>query len=62
MPKLYKATVSFSSYDFGMSAGKVGEVPDHLVDDFLQAGFIVPFEATNEPAAEEEKPKRKGKK
>lgn len=53
----YMATVSFSGA-ISMSKGKVGEISDQtLVDDLLNAGYIIPYEATNK----EEKPKRKGK-
>lgn len=62
---LYKATVSFSGV-ISWNKGKVGEISDQaLVDDLLNAGYIIPFEKTKEINHEEEKPikpKRKGKK
>lgn len=61
---LYKATVSFSGV-ISWNKGKVGEISDQaLVDDLLNAGYIIPFEKTKEITHEEEKPKpkRKGKK
>lgn len=62
---LYLATISFSG-QISMSKGKVGEISDPaLVDDLLNAGYIVPYEATDAKAdVKDEKPKtkRKGKK
>jgi len=59
---LYKATVSFSGV-ISMAKGKVSEISDPaLVDDLLNAGYIVPFEETKAEKEVEEKPKRKGTK
>lgn len=63
---LYKATVSFSGV-ISWSKGKVGEISDQtLVDDLLNAGYIIPYEATkevhHEEIADKPKSKRKGKK
>ena len=51
---------------FSMAKGKVGEISDQtLVDDLLNAGYIIPYEATkevhHEEIAEKPKTKRKGK-
>ena len=61
----YMALVSFSG-KLTMSKGKVGEISDQtLVDDLLNAGYIIPYEATkevhHEEIAEKPKTKRKGK-
>ena len=62
---LYKATVSFSGV-ISWSKGKVGEISDQtFIDDLLNAGYIIPYEATkevhHEEIAEKPKTKRKGK-
>ena len=55
---LYLATTSFSG-QVNMAKGKVGEIPDQSVaDDLLKAGYIIPYESTEEKV--EAKPKRKG--
>lgn len=64
---LYLATVSFSG-QITMTKGKIAEISDpSLVSDLLNAGYIIPYEATDkkEDATDKEKPvpktKRKGK-
>lgn len=59
---LYMATISFSG-KISMAKGKVSEISDPaLVDDLLNAGYIIPFEATNgDVKPEKPKTKRKGK-
>ena len=56
----YMATVSFSGI-ISMHKGEVREISDSsLVEDLTNAGYIIPYEATNK----DEKPKttkRKGK-
>jgi hypothetical protein len=61
---LYKATVSFSGV-ISWSKGQVGEISDQtLVDDLINAGYIIPFVADREIKEEvktKPKTKRKGK-
>ena len=65
----YKALVSFSG-KISMAKGQNREISDSaLVDDLLNAGYIIPLETEIKPKEEkgqvedvkEEKPKRKGK-
>ena len=58
----YMATCSFSGV-ISMAKGRVGEISDPaLVDDLLQAGYIIPYEKTGDAKEEKPKPKGKGKK
>ena len=65
----YRAIVSFSG-KISMAKGQNREISDSaLVDDLLNAGYIIPLETEIKPKEEkgqvedvkEEKPKRKGK-
>lgn len=59
---LYMATVSFSGATISMAKGKVGEISDNsLVSDLLNAGYIIPYEATNKSEEVVTPKKRKGK-
>lgn len=62
---LYLALVSFSGI-ISMFKGEIREISDSsLVDDLMKAGYITPYEPTDEPvedSAEKPKTKRKGKK
>lgn len=63
---LYLALVSFSGI-ISMYKGEIREISDSsLVDDLLKAGYITPYEPTDEAVdgepAEKTKTKRKGKK
>jgi hypothetical protein len=63
----YKACVSFSGLKISMAKGQIREISDTaLVADLLKAGYIVPYEATDNksnktPTNEEPKNRRKGK-
>lgn len=59
----YMATVSFSG-QITMTKGKVREISDQsLANDLLNAGYIIPYEATDkkDDVKTEKKTKRKGK-
>jgi hypothetical protein len=62
----YMACVSFSGLKISMAKGQIREIPDAaLVADLTKAGYIVPYEATDnkkaEPVEDKPKNKRKGK-
>lgn len=63
----YLACVSFSGLNLSMAKGQIRDITDAaLVADLTKAGYIVPYEATDNksdktPTNEEPKNRRKGK-